>query len=120
MAESRLEHMPVTLFTVVMGLCDLYDSRCAPARRRWGSGISRRTRGALADHGHLCRRWPWAIWPSFCAIRVLVQAEWQHPVKLAFFPAISIALVLMSIVMLAPYPGLARAMWLVAVRCAGS
>lgn len=113
MAESRLEHMPVTLFTVVMGLC--------------GFTLALRAGEAALGIGHLASAVAhWLTMGIFACIALgylakllrhpdAVQAEWQHPVKLAFFPAISIALVLMSIVMLAPYPGLARAMWLIAV-----
>src|SRR6056297_3335821 len=113
MAESRLQHMPVTLFTVVMGLC--------------GFTLALRAGEAAMGLGHLASEIAhWFTMAIFAAIAAgylakllrhpgAVQAEWQHPVKLAFFPAISIALVLMSIVMLTSYPGLARAMWLVAV-----
>ena len=113
MAESRLQHMPVTLFTVVMGLC--------------GFTLALRAGEAAMGLGHLASEIAhWFTMAIFAAIAAgylakllrhpgAVQAEWQHPVKLAFFPAISIALVLMSIVMLTSYPGLARAMWLIAV-----
>ena len=113
MAESRLQHIPVTLFTVVMGLC--------------GFTLALRAGEAAMGLGHLASEIAhWFTMAIFAAIAAgylakllrhpdAVRAEWQHPVKLAFFPAISIALVLMSIVMLTSYPGLARAMWLIAV-----
>jgi tellurite resistance protein len=113
MAHSRLAHMPVTLFTVVMGLC--------------GFTLALRAGETAVGIGHLASELAhWFTMGIFAAIALgylakllrhpgAVQAEWQHPVKLAFFPAISIALVLMSSVMLAAYPGLARAMWLIAV-----
>lgn len=44
-----------------------------------------------------------------------VAEEWQHPVSLAFFPAISISLVLFSLVMLDVVPGVAEALFLLAV-----
>ena len=106
-------HVPVTLFTIVMGLC--------------GFTLALRAGEAALELGHLISGAAHLLsMVVFAAVSVLyvakglrhpgaVVAEWQHPVKLAFFPAISIALVLMSVVMLDPAPGLARAMWLVAV-----
>lgn len=42
-----------------------------------------------------------------------VRAEIDHPVKLAFVPTVSIALILLSIVFLHPLPALARGLWLI-------
>lgn len=41
-----------------------------------------------------------------------VKAEWHHPVRLAFFPAISISLLLMGTAMWTHQPELAKALWL--------
>ncbi|WP_294614562.1 SLAC1 anion channel family protein [uncultured Roseovarius sp.] len=108
-----LAHVPVTLFTIVMGLCGFTLAlRAGEAALGFGYFISGAAHGftmvifAIVALLYLAKglRHPGAV-----------VAEWRHPVKLAFFPAISIALVLMAVVMLDPAPGLARAMWLVAV-----
>ncbi|MDT8327621.1 MAG: hypothetical protein RQ750_09610 [Roseovarius sp.] len=108
-----LAHVPVTLFTIVMGLC--------------GFTLALRAGEAALGLGHFISGMAHGLSMAIFAVVALlyiakglrhpraVVTEWQHPVKLAFFPAISIALALMSVVMLAPAPGLARAMWLVAV-----
>jgi tellurite resistance protein len=49
-----------------------------------------------------------------------VRAEWNHPVRLAFFPAISISLLLIATLTLARAPALAEAMWLVGVVVQGA
>ena len=111
--QGRLQHVPVTLFTTVMGLC--------------GFTLALRAgEGALGLENIASRAAHWLTMVLFAAIALAyllkilrhpraVAAEWNHPVKLAFFPAISISLVLMSIAMMVPNPGLARVMWLMAV-----
>lgn len=113
MSEARLAHVPVTLFTVVMGLC--------------GFALALRAGETSLGLSHLVSaagNWLSMVVMSAVSLAYLakairhpaaVAAEWRHPVKLAFFPAMSISLVLMSIIMLAAAPGIARAMWLVAV-----
>lgn len=108
-----LAHVPVTLFTIVMGLCGFTLSlRAGEAALGLGH--------ALSGAAHVLTMAVFAGVAFLYIAKALrhpgaVVAEWQHPVKLAFFPAISIALVLMALVMLEPAPGFARAMWLVAV-----
>lgn len=113
MSAARLPHVPVALFTVVMGL----------------SGFTLALRAGETSLGltHLLSSMAHGVTMAVLVAVSLaylakaarhpeaVGAEWRNPVKLAFFPAISISLVLMSIIMLAPAPGIARALWLVAV-----
>ncbi|MFU8778486.1 MAG: SLAC1 anion channel family protein [Roseovarius sp.] len=112
-AQGRLQHVPVTLFTIVMGLCGF-----TLALRAGENSLGLTHAASWAAH--------WLTMAVFAAVALgylakairhpaAVAAEWRHPVKLAFFPAITIALVLMSIVMLVPAPGLAHVMWLIAV-----
>ena len=111
--QSRLQYVPVTLFTIVMGLCGFTlalrageNSLGLTHAASWAAHSLTMAVFAAVALGYLAK-----------AIRhpAAVAAEWRHPVKLAFFPAISIALVLMSIVMLAPAPAIAHVMWLIAV-----
>ena len=111
--SEGLHHLPVAIFAVVMGL--------------WG--------WALATHaaaGH------WAVLaPIAEGLRVLAVAgfalislaygvkavtafaycreEWQNPVRMAFFPAISISVLLTATGFHADYPALAEVLWLIGV-----
>ncbi|SEL93957.1 tellurite resistance protein [Roseovarius azorensis] len=111
--QRRLQYVPVTLFTVVMGLCGFTLALRAGEVSlglthvmSWAAHWLTMAVFAAVALGYLAKavRYPGAV-----------AAEWRHPVKLAFFPAISIALVLMSIVMLVPAPWVAHVMWLIAV-----
>jgi len=44
--------------------------------------------------------------------RAAVAAEWHHPVKMAFFPAISISILLIATALAPDMPGVARPVWL--------
>jgi len=108
-----LAKVPVTLFTVVMGLC--------------GFTLALRAGETAAGLTHLLSGAAHALTLAVFAMVTLaylakavrhpeaVAEEWRHPVSLAFFPAISISLVLFSLVMLEVLPGAARALFLVAV-----
>jgi tellurite resistance protein len=49
-----------------------------------------------------------------------VKAEWNHPVRIAFFPAISISLLLLAAALLEPAPQIAHAVWLVGAALQGA
>lgn len=107
--HSRLEHAPVSLFAIVMGLTGLTLAL--------HSGESALHYGA----------WPvrlmfWVSAAVFLAIAALygakalrhpaaVREEWNHPVRLVFFPTISISLLLLATAALVEMPGLARVLW---------
>jgi len=106
---NRLEHMPISLFAVVMGLT--------------GTTI------ALEKAEHL---WAWTLAPSqwlfwlslgvyliistayaskFILHRKQVVAEFDHPIRMSFFPAISIGLILLAIAAQTHFPGAALPLW---------
>ncbi|MEI7431199.1 MAG: SLAC1 anion channel family protein [Betaproteobacteria bacterium] len=107
--KQRLEHFPVSIFSIVMGL----------------SGL------AIAwQKAHLVLGGPDLVWQSIAglasalfvtlvviyAIKILrypnaVAAEWKHPVRVNFFPTISIGLLLLGIVWLETAPSLSRLLW---------
>lgn len=107
--HNRLQHMPVSMFAIVMGLA--------------GTTI------ALEKAEHL---WAWTFAPSgvmlgltglvyalialaylskFVLHREHVTAEFNHPIRMSFFPAMSIGLILLSIATLPHAPAAARLMW---------
>jgi tellurite resistance protein len=108
---SRLEHMPVTFFAVLMGLFGLALALHAAA-------------GSFPVAETAARAVLWLGLAAFAAIGVVyiakavnypaaVAAEWHHPVKLAFFPTITISLLLMATAIHGYRPDLAGPVWLV-------
>ena len=106
----RLESVPVTLFSVVMGLCGV---TLALRAGETAAGLTDLASGAA----HLLTLAVFVVVALAYAAKALrhpqaVAREWANPVSLAFFPAISIALLLFAIVMMGPAPGIARILWL--------
>ncbi|WP_071674576.1 SLAC1 anion channel family protein [Nioella nitratireducens] len=106
---TRLEHFPITFFAVVMGLTGLSLAvHAAEQAFGWPLGISEKLYYiafgifGLITLGFLLKlvRYPGAV-----------AAEWNHPVKLAFFPAISISLLLLATASLGHAPLLAEELW---------
>lgn len=91
---GRLEHFPISFFAITMGLCGL---TLALLRLEHAAQISHTLSiGALAAataSGVLV-----ALFYLAKAIRhpQAVRAEWHHPVRLSFFPAASISLILLA------------------------
>lgn len=95
--ESRLQHFPVTFFAVVMGLSGLTLAWRAASEYL---PLSFNIDGALFIFTGIV----------FCLLLLMyaskalrhfpaVQAEFRHPVKMSFFPAFSIGMILLSICM---------------------
>lgn len=92
--EPRLKHFPIPLFATIMG----------------GMGLSLALLEASHSFSPLMQVGVATMWGSIALFVVLlgfylakwlrypeaVRSEWNHPVRLAFFPAISISLLLMS------------------------
>jgi tellurite resistance protein len=106
---DRLENFPITFFAVIMGLLGL-TLALAAAERAAGAGfaLSQFVLGASAM--------------VFLVIALLyllklarypaaVRAEWNHPVRIAFFPTISISLLLLGTALAPLFPGLAYGIW---------
>ncbi|ABD55876.1 SLAC1 anion channel family protein [Jannaschia sp. CCS1] len=104
--HSRLEHVPISMFTLPMGVFGLSLALDAgglawPSILTGGFGIALLVIlfAALALRA---ARYPAAV-----------KAEWSHPIKLAFFPATSISVLLMATFLLGLSPELARPVWLI-------
>lgn len=108
--HSALAHYPVTFFAVVMGLAGLtlalhaasaaLGVTDAPARVMFyvtGAVFAAIAAGYIAK----ALRYP-----------QMVRAEWHHPVRLSFFPAISISLLLLAVAALGHNRALAEGLWL--------
>lgn len=107
--HSRLEHFPVTFFAIVMGLMGLVLALHAgvPAFP-WLAPVSAAVLGVAmlvfvlvtAIYVAKALRYPGAI-----------AEEWHHPVKIAFFPTMTISLLLMATALHAHRPELAEWIW---------
>ncbi|MGD9165004.1 MAG: SLAC1 anion channel family protein, partial [Chromatiales bacterium] len=109
--NSRLAYFPISFFAVVMGLSGL---TIAWENAQITFGLPFRLENALVIFTALV----------FCALLALyiakliqypqeVVKELNHPVKLNFFPAVSISLILLSIAMLKILPGLSQVLWVI-------
>ncbi|NBT30473.1 MAG: C4-dicarboxylate ABC transporter [Rhodobacteraceae bacterium] len=102
--HSQIEHMPITFFAIVMGVMGL----------------------ALAAHAGgfetiaIWVRWAGIVGFGAIALAYLAKAvrypaavvgEWRHPVRIAFFPAISISLLLIAAALRSSDPEAARIVW---------
>jgi len=103
---SSLEHLPISVFGMSMGVLGL-----ALALRAGGFAVAATLTGGLgavlllflyATYGLKSVRFPRAV-----------VAEWAHPVRLAFFPAANISLLLIVTLLREDAPALARPLWLI-------
>jgi tellurite resistance protein len=102
--HHRLEHFPVAFFSAVMGLM--------------GTSLAVETAG-FATAGHIIAAFAGLVFATQAVFYVLkairhpaaVAGEWNHPIKLAFFPAISISLLLGAIALRGTMPDLAAIIW---------
>jgi len=106
---NRLEHFHITFFAIVMGMSGL---TLAVRAAEYAAGVVNHASLALAGvsgalfvllafiYGLKAVRYPAAI-----------KAEWHHPVKISFFPAVSISLLLLAIIALPIWEGAAALLW---------
>jgi tellurite resistance protein len=114
---NRLEHYPVTFFATIMGMTGLALALHA-AESSWGLGDAASTGVyfvALAMFVLV------ALGYALKAVKhpKAVSGEWHHPVRIAFFPAISISLLLLSTASLGRLEALAEPMWLAGMLLQG-
>ena len=107
---SRLAHFPVTFFAVLMGLFGLALALHAAAESFAAAELAAR---AVLWFGLGC----FVAIACVYALKLLrhpaaVIAEWHHPVRLAFFPTITISLLLMATAIHGYRPDLAAPLWL--------
>ncbi|MFH1805215.1 MAG: SLAC1 anion channel family protein [Pseudomonadota bacterium] len=110
---SRLSHFPVSFFAMVMGLAGLTLALAAAEKvLRIAPGASLATLAMAAA----C----FVVLAAFYLTKMVrhpkdVAAEWAHPVRIAFFPAVSISLLLIATAILPYAPGMAKGLWIIAV-----
>lgn len=106
---SRLQHLPIGLFASVMGLAGLALVWRRAEAAAWLPVGSWWLAFALAAAAFVLL----AVAAIVRAARfpAAARADWQHPVKLNFFAAISIALILFGTLLARPLPALALPLW---------
>ncbi|TVO71210.1 SLAC1 anion channel family protein [Sedimenticola selenatireducens] len=108
---SRLQHFPVAFFSMIMGLSGLsiaWDKAHTVLIPDLDLGA---VLGLLTGIVFLALALAYAA--KLMRFRTAVVAELHHPIKLNFYPTISISLILLSIVSLERAPALAQGLWLV-------
>lgn len=116
-AYSRLEHFPVTFYAIVMGIAGL-----SLAMQAFEQAVGIGALGSSLAYGAAVAIFVIvSVFYTFKAIRYpgAVAAEWNHPVRLAFFPAISISLLLLATLALSRNPAIAEPLWLLGVVLQG-
>ncbi|ABI56624.1 SLAC1 anion channel family protein [Alkalilimnicola ehrlichii MLHE-1] len=109
-AGRSLEHMPIPLFATVMGTAGLTLAwRAAEQAWGWSAAIST-TLTAVVVLLFLFLSAAYSL--KFIRYREAVKAEFHHPVKMNFFPAISISLVLVAMLLQPHVTWLAGLLWL--------
>ncbi|MGI3186385.1 SLAC1 anion channel family protein [Nioella aestuarii] len=109
-SATRLEHFHVTFFAIVMGLSGLTLALHA-------SEVAYGLSSLASDISFYATVVVFIVIALFYAAKAMrhgasVRAEWNHPVKLAFFPAISISLLLLATASVGRFDGLAETLWL--------
>jgi len=116
-AQSRLEHYPVTFFAIGMGLMGLTLAfHAATPFYPWAEAVST----ALLWIGLAVL----AVIAFFYLFKLMrypaaVAWEWHHPVRLAFFPTMSVSLLLAATALSGVYPDVARVAWMIGVVAQG-
>jgi tellurite resistance protein len=109
-SATRLEHFHVTFFAIVMGLSGLTLALHAAELAYGLSSLA----SNISYYATIAVFVLVALLYAAKAMRhgAAVKAEWNHPVKLAFFPAISISLLLLATASLGRSAELAEGLWL--------
>lgn len=108
--DSRIKYLPISAFATVMGLSG-FSIAWEKAQRMTGfSGVAGVT---LAFAALLFVVLLFAYGSKLMSHRDAVLKELHHPVRLSFFPTISISLVLLATATLEVHTGVSEVLWLV-------
>lgn len=115
--ETRLANLPITFFAIGMGMMGLTLAlRAGEATFSLGRSVSMTVLWVsvailvLVTFGYLAKA---VKYPA------KVAEDWNHPVKIAFFPAVSISLLLLATALLEVAPAIAEPLWLFATILQG-
>lgn len=110
-AHNRLEHYPITFFATVMGMLGLTLALHAGERALGMDPLASHIALALSVALLVAVAIGYAMkaathWEA-------VKWEWHHPVRLSFFPTISISILLLAIATASEWPAIATPLWIV-------
>lgn len=108
-AQSRLKHFPVSFFSTVMGTAGLAIAWQKAHHALPVSAFAWQAIAAFSTMLFVALLVIYALKVVRCAHEV--AAEWRHPVRVNFFPTISISLLLLGIVWADAAPALGRYLW---------
>ena len=116
-ATSRLEHFPITFFAIGMGMMGLTLAlHAAETTFATAHGVSI---AVLFLSAAILTAVAVAYVAKAVRYPQQVAGEWHHPVKIAFFPAISISLLLLATALIEVSPVIAAPLWLGATLLQG-
>ena len=110
---DRLQHMPVALFAMVMGMAGL-TLAWEKAGENWAIGAQLSLVLLVLTSLLFAVLLPLYLYKAIRFRETLLQ-EWSHPVKMSFVPAISIGMILLATAYLPLLPSLS--LWLWAIGC---
>jgi tellurite resistance protein len=108
-AEPRLRHLPVSFFSMVMGLSGLAIA-WHKAQATFDLPVDLATPILMLAGGLFCVLLTLYL-TKLVRYRAAVVAELGHPVHLNFFPTISVSLLLLAVGTLPHWPGAAGVLW---------
>ncbi len=114
---GRLEHFPITFFAIVMGLSGLTLALHAAEQVLGLPAVFAKIAFPVSGGVFL-------LLLFFYVLKLIrhpqaVRGEWGHPVKIAFFPAVSISLLLLAVCALPHSRALAHGLWLAGTALQG-
>ncbi len=116
-SQSRLAHFPITFFATGMGMMGLTLSlRAAETTFAATHTVSM---AVLALSVVMLAAVAGLYLAKALRYPDKVVEDWHHPVKIAFFPAISISLLLLATALVDVAPGIAEPLWLFATALQG-
>jgi tellurite resistance protein len=116
-ATLRIAHYPVTFFAIGMGMMGVTLAIRAAEHAFTLANIA--STGVLALSVFILVAVAIGYAAKLMTHFAEVKAEWNHPVRIAFFPSISISLLLLAAALFDPMPQLAHLVWLVATALQG-
>lgn len=110
-SQSRLEYFPAAFFAMVMGLTGLTLAWQKAADVVDAPEVVSQLLLVLSALAFVCITISYAV--KLFRFRQAVQQEFHHPIKMSFFPAFSISLILMSVATLSLSNDLSMSLWVV-------
>lgn len=110
-SHGRLEHLPVSLFSIVMGLAGT-TLAVEKVEQLWGWSMLASS-VLLLFTALVFALISVAYLAKFVVHRQHVVAEFNHPIRMSFFPTLSIGMLLLAVALMGHFPGVSLYLWAV-------